>query len=217
MQKIYLFSGLGADRRVFERLTLSGKLVYIDWLTPHPGESLQQYCRRLVEATPIERNQILLGVSFGGIVAGAIAGLIEAKQVLILSSVQHRKQIPILFKIAGYLHLYKFLPYSLLKQPTFLLRLAFSPISNTDYELLKKIVVDTDSTFLQWAIQQVLLWRNETPVANLVHIHGTSDKLFPFRKNANTIAIPDGGHFMIYNRADKISKIIWKKLEDKSV
>jgi pimeloyl-ACP methyl ester carboxylesterase len=207
-QKIYVFSGLGADRRVFERLTIPGELIHIDWLTPFPGENLQQYCKRLIEENNLEPDQILLGVSFGGIVAIEVAKLIPVKQVIIISSVQHSSNIPLLFRIAGYLHLYKFLPYSLLKRPNIFLRFAFSPISDEDYTLLKRIVADTETSFLKWAIEQILLWRNDSPVKNLIHLHGTSDKLFPFRSNSNTITIPHGGHFMIYNQAAEISEII---------
>ena len=162
MQKIYLFSGLGADKRVFERLTLSGERVYIDWLTPLPDESLQPYCRRLLEANAMQSNQILLGVSFGGMVAIELAKILQVKQVILISSVQHWQAIPRLFSLAGYLHVYKWLPYALLKKPNPILRFAFSPISDEDYVLLKKIIADTDRIFLQWAVQQILLWRNNT-------------------------------------------------------
>jgi pimeloyl-ACP methyl ester carboxylesterase len=211
-QKIYLFSGLGADRRVFEKLSLPGNLVHIDWLIPQKYESLQQYSRRLIDANQIENNQILLGVSFGGILATEIAQLITAKQVILSSSVQHSRELPLIFRLAGHLHLYKFLPYSLLKKPNSLLRFAFSPLSDEDYQLLRKIVADTDITFLEWTIKQILLWQSNTPATNLLHVHGTSDKIFPFRHTPAIMAIRNGGHFMIYNRAAEVSEIIRKIL-----
>lgn len=207
-QKIYVFSGLGADRRVFERLIIPGELVYIEWLTPFSRENLQQYSKRLIKANNIEPDQILLGVSFGGMVAVELSKLIRVKQVIIISSVQRSSNIPVFFRIAGYLHLYKFLPYSLLKRPNILLRFAFSPISDEEYALLKQIVADTEIAFLKWAIKQILLWRNNTPVKNLIQLHGAADKLFPIRKTPNTITIPHAGHFMIYNRAVEVSEII---------
>ena len=210
MQKIYLFSGLGADKRVFERLSVPGKPVHIEWITPLPDENLPQYAKRLIEANQIEPNQILLGVSFGGIVAIELARIAEPKQVIILSSIAYSSQLPILYKIAGNLHLYKLLPYSLLKRPNFFLRYAFSPLSKENYALLKRIVADTDSTFLKWAIKQILLWRNTAVTQHLVHLHGTKDKLFPFRHTSDVIAIANGGHFMIYNRAEEVNSIVRK-------
>jgi pimeloyl-ACP methyl ester carboxylesterase len=207
-----LFSGLGADRRVFGRLSIPGELIHIDWLTPQQNENLQQYSRRLIDANQIENNQILLGVSFGGILAAEVAQLIAVKQVIIISSVKHSPELPFVFRLARYLHIYKLLPYSLLNRPNPILRFAFSPISDEDYQLLKRIVADTDITFLKWAIKQILLWQRMKPAANLVHLHGTSDKIFPFPSNPDVIPVPNGGHFMIYNRAEEVSKILRQRL-----
>jgi pimeloyl-ACP methyl ester carboxylesterase len=211
--KIYLFSGLGADRRVFEKLIIPGELIHIDWLTPFPDESLQQYSKRLIEVNQIESNQVLLGVSFGGIVASELAKLVEPKLVILISSVPNSRQLPELFKIAGYLHLYQLLPYSLLKKPNLFLRFAFSPIADEEYMLLKKIVADTEADFLKWAITQTVLWRGNVQADKLVHLHGTKDKIFPFKSNAGIIPVPDGGHFMTYNRAEEVSEVISKMLE----
>jgi hypothetical protein len=211
--KIYLFSGLGADRRVFERLAIPGQLIHIDWLTPLPDESLHQYSKRLVEANRMESNQMLLGVSFGGIIAVELSKLIVVKQVILISSVPHSRQLPVLFKIAGYLRIYKFLPYTLLKKPNLLLRFAFSPISNKEYELLKKIVADTETDFLKWAIKQIVLWRSHNPADRLIHLHGTRDKVFPFKHNAGIIPVPNGGHFMVYNRAEELSEMISRMIK----
>jgi hypothetical protein len=73
------------------------------------------------------------------------------------------------------------------------LRFAFSPLSDEDYQLLKRIVADTDIAFLKWAIKQILLWQRNTAAVNLLQLHGTSDKIFPFPSNPDVIAIPNGG------------------------
>lgn len=156
---------------------------------------------------------MLLGVSFGGILAIELSKLTQVKQVVIISSVPQSRQMPVIFRLAGYLHLYKFLPYSLLKKPNFLLHFAFSPISGEDYGLLKKIVADTEVSFLKWAIRQIVVWRSNATVNNLIHLHGTRDKIFPFRKDSNIIPVTNGGHFMIYNRAAELSEIIRQNLE----
>ncbi len=210
--KIYLFSGLGADRRVFERLSVPGELIHITWLKPLKDESLKGYCQHLIDENDILANQVLLGVSFGGIVAGEIAKLIPAKRVIIISSVRSRRELPPLFRLAGYLHLYTFLPYPLLKKPNILLRFAFSPLSNEDYALLKRVVADTDIAFLKWAIKQVLLWHPDTPVHNLIHLHGTADKIFPSTHIQRFLPVKNGGHFMVYNRAEEINTLLAKML-----
>jgi hypothetical protein len=208
MNKIYLISGLGADKRVFKCLKIAGETIHIDWIEPGKRESLSDYCKRLIKANEIGDRQILIGVSFGGIVAIELARITGAKYVIIISSVKNRVELPLLFHLAGKIYLHKLLPYRLLKKPSFLLRLAFGPISDKDYDLLKKIVADTDLRFLKWAINQVILLPANTLAENTIHIHGSSDRIFTKHFIKDYISIENGGHFMVVNRADEISSII---------
>ena len=66
MKHLFLFSGLGADHRVFQFLDLSGfKVTYIKWLEPLARETMQQYAARLTAQIDVERP-VLVGLSFGG-------------------------------------------------------------------------------------------------------------------------------------------------------
>ena len=49
---------------------------------------------------------------------------------------------------------------------------------------------------------------------NVIKIHGTSDKMIPYKKDHKTIAIENGEHFMIVDRADEIGLIIEEKIRD---
>lgn len=71
---------------------------------------------------------------------------------------------------------------------------------------MKEILEDTDQDFLKWAIGRLL--SDEVIVApdNLIRIHGTNDKLLPLRENNGVITIDGGGHFMIIEQADEVSK-----------
>ena len=84
--------------------------------------------------------------------------------------------------------------------------------SKQESELLKKIIQDTDLHFMQWAIHQIMKWKNKSS-EKVMHIHGTADRIFPKTSIKNYIPIEKGGHFMIVNEAEKISQIINKVLE----
>ncbi len=71
---------------------------------------------------------------------------------------------------------------------------------------------EVDIEFNEWAVDQVIRWKNEEIPANLVHIHGTSDRIFPHFYINDAIWIKGGTHFMIVNRAKEISKILMKEL-----
>ena len=69
MKELYLLSGLGADKRVFDCLDLSGfKLNHIVWIDPLDNETIEDYAQRLLLQIPASRPT-LMGVSFGGIMA----------------------------------------------------------------------------------------------------------------------------------------------------
>ncbi|TKC12863.1 alpha/beta hydrolase [Pedobacter polaris] len=57
-------------------------------------------------------------------------------------------------------------------------------------------------------------WENEDYLSNLIHIHGTADKIFPIKNIRNVIEIPTGGHFMIVNKASQIEQLIFDLLKN---
>ena len=69
---------------------------------------------------------------------------------------------------------------------------------------MKNIIQDTPPKFIKWAIGQILLWKNDERPSNVFHIHGNSDRLFCIRRIKADIRIENGGHFMIYNKANEI-------------
>jgi hypothetical protein len=94
MKHIYLISGLGADERVFKHLDLSGyKATYIQWLKPEKHESITSYAERLCGQITTTKP-ILIGLSFGGIMAVEIAKCIDTEKIILISSIKTRKEIP---------------------------------------------------------------------------------------------------------------------------
>ena len=65
---------------------------------------------------------------------------------------------------------------------------------------------------LKWAINEILNWQNRIRPENITHIHGTADKLFPFKLTKADISIKDGGHLMVYVNAEVMSDIISEQL-----
>jgi hypothetical protein len=73
---------------------------------------------------------------------------------------------------------------------------------------LKAIIEETSEKFLRWAIHQILLWKSEKNVKNLIHIHGTADKILPLHNFNGVIQVKGGGHFMIVTHAAEIDQIL---------
>ena len=210
MKEIYLLSGLGADKRVFEFLDLSNyKLNYIDWIDPLDNESIEDYTSRLLKQITTPRP-ILIGVSFGGIVAIEIGKAIETETIISISSARTMADIPFYYRAIGLLRINHLFPTGLLKRVNTITFWFFGAKTKKEKELLKTIIKETNNKFLKWAIDKIVNWRNRTSFDNLIQIHGTADRILPI--NTADFKVINGGHFMIVNKADEISGILRTKL-----
>lgn len=208
-QHIYCISGLGADFRIFEHLQINNAQLHpIEWLMPEPSEKLSSFAKRL-SAQIKHENPILLGVSFGGMLATEISKILPVKKVIIVSSNKHHGEFPMYLRAAGKLQIHKLVPYRLVTRSAALNRFIFDTRSKGEELYLKRMMLqDTDLLFIKRAIDMIMSWKSLEAPAGIVHIHGKRDKLLlPSSVNA-THWIDRGGHFMIWNEASHVSKII---------
>ncbi len=203
----YCISGLGADERVFTELRLQYEIVPIHWLSPLPHESLPHYCERLIEQIDTSAAFLLIGVSFGGMIACEMNRYIQPKQTIIISSAAQASELPLVYKLMGKIKLAKWLPEFMLFPPLFVLNYLFDVKKSEHKTLIKKISQDTDPVFARWAIDKITHWKNDLVPVGLIRIHGDKDKVLSYY-TPDTHVIKNGGHFMIVDRADEISNII---------
>ncbi|MFB5652836.1 alpha/beta hydrolase [Leptospira wolffii] len=206
MKNIYLISGLGADERVFRNIDFNGENPkYIHWINPQIDESLESYSMRLLEQVDSKTDLILVGVSFGGIIANEMAKHISTKKIIIISSIKTSSEKPLVYRVINFLRLINLVPSFLLRVYNPILAYLFGISSSEDRELLKSFLSKTEGSFVKWSLKSILQWNSEINLSNLSHIHGTKDKLFPSRLIGQAVLIADGGHFMILNKAKEIS------------
>lgn len=211
MKAIYLLSGLGADKRVFDFIDFAEfKVIHIYWITPLGNESIESYARRLTNQIKTVKPT-LLGVSFGGLLAIEIAKQIETEKVILISSAKTKFDIPFYFRAAGQLKLIKIIPARILKTVNSLTFWFFGAVTEKEKDLLRTIITETDSKFLKWAVEKIVNWKNISELPTLTHIHGTDDKILPLRTANYKIA--NGGHLMIISKGAELSKLIHKILE----
>ncbi len=210
---VYLFSGLGADESIFRFLELKIPAQVIRWMAPQPSENLEGYARRIVTEQITEpHGAVLIGVSFGGIVAGEVARLLKPAKLLLISSLKNSGELPFYYRWAGKLRLDVLIPAQFMIHPTFFTYYSFGVSNQRDKALLKEILQNTDKVFLKWAIRQILTWKSLQKIENLVHIHGGNDHILPCRYVKNAITVENGGHLMIISQAKKISELIQRYL-----
>ncbi len=214
MQHVYCISGLGADERIFCKLEVPHtSFHFVQWVQPNIEESITNYAARLRNQIEHERP-VLIGVSFGGMMAIELAKIIPVAKVVIVSSIKSCVELPAWMKMCGRYKIDRMLP----SRPLHSIRplKALRPIQNyflgTESEEEKAIANhfrdNVDPIYLRWSINQVLNWRNEWKPANLYHLHGAKDHIFPLKNVNPTHIIPNAGHFMVMNKCQEISSIL---------
>ncbi len=212
MQKpiLYIISGLATDERIFRNIHFpeSVEVHHIAWKIPLPEESLEEYILRLMQGIDQTKPIILLGLSFGGMIAQEVAKKTNPLCTIIISSVIFRKELPWYFRHFGNLKANRIVPYGVLKFPNPGLNWFFGANSSEDKKLLAEIISAANVTLLKWSIEQILCWKNNAEPKNIFRIHGDNDKLLPLKNNKADAIIKGGGHLMIYNKAEEIEKIL---------
>ena len=209
---IYIISGLGADKRMFQNYSFeSFNVIHVDWISPLEKETLQNYALRISESLTDE-NAILIGLSFGGILSIEISKIRKFKKIFLLSSAKTKSEIPFYYKVLGKLNLLEIIPVSFLKSVNFLTHFVFGAKTNSEKNLLKDIVKNTDKNFMKWALHQIINWKNKDFDANIVHIQGNRDLILPHYFVKFDYLIDGGTHFMTLNQSKKIEQIILDNL-----
>jgi hypothetical protein len=211
---VYFISGLGADERVFEKLKLLENITikHVLWIEPLKNESLQNYCKRLAEQIDTSDEFVIIGMSFGGLAAVELSKIIHPKRIIIISTVATKKEFPLQFKLLRFSKLYKLITVSLLKIPMPVLYWFFGVETKYEKHLLQSFIKTVSKNYLSWSIHEVLNWKNEQRPANTFHIHGTADRIFPWKRTHADAIVKGGGHLMVHNRAEEISRIIMEYL-----
>lgn len=208
MEKAYFISGLGADKRVFSLLDLSCcEPVFIDWIEPLKNESLQSYALRLRQLIP-EISPVIVGISFGGMLVMEMAKADKNIKGIIIASSKTHHEIPAVLRIGNYFPLYKWTPSSVSK---YIIRHNTWLLCDKDpahKKLIREIIATSDMKFVRWAIGAILHWKNTIVPSNIIHIHGTADKLLPYKLVKADYSIKDGTHVLTLDKHHELSPIL---------
>jgi pimeloyl-ACP methyl ester carboxylesterase len=214
MKRIYCISGLGADQRIFRKLQIPGaELVPVPWPAFDKHDDMPCYAQKIMAQIPDERPTII-GVSFGGMLSVEIARQISINKAFIVSSAKTIAELPPVSGFLQFLLRNDLMPVGLFKNFHKQMYERFGVHTDEEKKLLVSILDDTDPAFVKWAFKTLLHWQNTEVPANIVHIHGTADRLIPPDHIRPNYWIDGGTHFMVYNRAGEISRIIAAELAE---
>jgi len=214
---IYYISGLGADHRAFDKLDFvkQHQANYLPWLRPtQKRESIESYAQRLAKKIKGEKP-ILVGLSFGGMVAMEIAKIIDVERVILISSCKTKKELPPQIKMAGQLGLDNLVPMSLVKNSKPMMHSFLGTKTDAEKAIADDFINQLDEDYLSWAMRRISRWKNTEIPCPVTHIHGDKDLLLQHSFVEADYIIKGGNHFMIYNQADEINAILKLILSEK--
>ena len=199
---VYMMPGLAASSTIFERIVLPEdvfEIVLLEWEIPLDNETLSEYAKRITQKI-IHPNPVLIGVSFGGILVQEMAKFINARKVIIISSVKTNLEFPRRMKVAKTTKAYKLIPTNLLANVESLSKFSFGTKINQRLKLYEKFLRVRDKRYLDWAVEQIILWDRTIVDVNVIHIHGDEDDVFPIKYIQNCIVVKGGTHVMILSK-----------------
>ncbi|HNF72962.1 MAG TPA: alpha/beta hydrolase [Chitinophagaceae bacterium] len=212
---VYLISGLGADRHAFSRLTFpeNCQVYALEWTEPYQNESLEEYARRMSATIIPNQPFVLVGLSFGGMVAIEIARLMNPEKIFLISSISCRSQLPQKYRIMGALGIHRSFFLRWVKSGNAWVHYYFGVRSGRIQQYLDERIQQTSLNYLRWSLEAILNWKEEKKNILIYQIHGTRDRIFPVRLIQAEKIIPGGGHFMVLTHAKSISACICNELE----
>lgn len=199
---VYFMPGLAASIAIFERIKLPEsefEMFFLEWEIPKEKETLQEYAKRMTQKI-VHENPVLIGVSFGGILVQEMADFISVRKVIIISSVKSNLEFPKRMILAKSTKAYKMIPISLVQNIERLAKFSFGKKVNERLKLYEKFLSVRDKRYLDWAIEQVVLWERKVVNTDVVHIHGDADDVFPIKYIKDCVVVAGGTHVMILNK-----------------
>ena len=213
---VYFIPGLGAGIEIFEKIHLPPnkyEIYFIEWLIPESeDEPLSHYVERMAQQVK-HKNPVLVGVSFGGIIAQELSKIIPVRKVIIISSIKKRKEMPRRLRLMQRIRLYKLIPDKAFDDFSKFSRYTFGKKVKKKFQLYERYMRVRDRKYLIWAIENLLNWKETAVPENLIHIHGTADTVFPIKNIEHKIEIDGGNHAMILIKSRKISKLLNNLIE----
>ena len=212
---LYCMPGMAASPKIFEFISLPKpiKIHLLSWIPPLKDEPLTDYAIRMCERVT-QTNPILLGVSFGGVLVQEMSKYLPGCQVVIVSSIKSKDELPLSMKMAKKTNAHKLLPMQWINNLDNLSLFVFGEGIKKRLALYQKYLSERNPDYLSWAIDSLVNWDKTEVLKNIIHIHGEKDTVFPIKNLSHPFIKIKGGHAAIITQAHwfnkELSKILLK-------
>lgn len=210
MQKTFFISGLGANELAFSKIGALGcEKIMVKWIPHVKNETLEAYAVRLVQQYEINGNDIIAGLSFGGLLAQEISNITGLQTVILISSFRDKNDLKLPYRMALNNGLYNLLPPVKTPYVDELIANMLNSGTAGSKPVLKEMIQSTDYNLMKWSLRQIAKASGNTDKNVILHnIIGDRDRIVNLWRNDTTYVVKGGSHFMVYDRAEEITEII---------
>ncbi|MFI5361211.1 MAG: alpha/beta fold hydrolase [Elusimicrobiota bacterium] len=210
LSRVFLFSGMGADRRLLGPLRAQGfELLFPDHLAPQDRESLIAYAERTAEAHRIGPDDVVGGASFGGMLAAQISSRRKVAGVILLASCHRPGRLPGAYRAVELLS--RVVPDAFIGVRSWrpLLRARMGPVDRITEDLLVEMAAGYSPEKLRRFGRMIVEWPGvETFPCPMLAVHGAEDRVLPSRCIDAHLVLPRAGHAFTLTHSEPINAAI---------
>ncbi len=190
--------------------------MFINWIPPIKNEPLRDYALRLKDSF-IPDDAILVGLSFGGMLATEIAKEYPLIKTFLISSSKTKFELPAYYRTGKYFPLHNWCSPNLQRWFMKKIKSFFGINSAGSQKIYEELIKNSDTHFNRWAINAIINWNNTQVPENIFHIHGTHDLVLPYRYVKCNYTLKKGGHLMVMEQAEIISQLLLHQIATNNI
>lgn len=202
---IYVLTGLGADQRCFDEIDFGlNNVVHMHWADVEGVSSIEDYAEILAQQID-DQDHILLGTSFGGIMALEIASQTKPLVVILVAAPRFRSQFTLTARLG--LWFGNHVPARFLKEIARLGAICLS-IPREKRPLFLTMLRETPVKRLRRFMRFLQKWRPKQPECRVISIMADDDPFFTPSPNETARILRNTGHFCLWDNPEHLSRAI---------
>lgn len=211
-----MLPGMAADWRMFRHQLAAFPQAFVPTYIPaQPRESMGHYAARLAASLALDGPCIVVGGSFGGMLALELIQHLDARACVLISSVHGPDELPRRARMLTPIGLgCPKLGFRVLKAIAWLMKNAAGPhLSDATIDVLDQLI-DCDTDWFAWTCYTILTWQPPaTPRVPLYHMHGDKDFVLPMANTQPDAVIEGCGHLTTLQRPEEVNALLRRWLE----
>lgn len=211
---IYAIPGFGTTAQLFSNITIKGaEFIVLNWPAAERGETMQSYAQKFLPQIKTSEPFCLLGVSFGGMLCSELCRLVKPQRTFLISSAKSRGELSWFLRLLRIFPIHKYINESMHRKLAYYSRrvIGFDKAYMPEFMIM---VNSMRSDYFCRCIPVIINWNRTDAPENVIHLHGSDDRLILHSGVKANYTIDGGTHAMVVFRADEISKIVDEEIRN---